>query len=389
MRQKVKEITRIDYGIILTVFILFVISVLTLYATTVLINEGSLQSTVMHIVWYILGSVVIAIIMQFDAKQIWKLVPFIYVGAIILLVAVLFFYDKTTAATFGARSWFRFGTFSFQPAEISKIALILMLARVVTNHNVTYRERTLRTDGQLLLKIFLWTLPMSVLVILENDLGTTLVILAIVSGIILMSGISSKILLPLFLGVFLFGALILYLAVYHRHILMFFGFKPYQFTRIDAWLDPFSHAAQGSYQVRNAILAIATGGVLGKGIGISQVHIPIRESDMIFSTIGENTGFLGAVFLIFIYFTLIYQMVRTCFETKNEFYTYISVGVISMIMFHVFENIGMNIGLLPLTGIPLPFISQGGSALLGNMIGVGLIMSMRYHTKSYYGIHII
>lgn len=104
---------------------------------------------------------------------------------------------------------------------------------------------------------------------------------------------------------------------------------------------------------------------------------------MIFSVIGENFGFVGACVLIFIYLLLIFQMIQVTFDTKNEFYAYISTGVIMMILFHVFENIGMSIGLLPLTGIPLPFVSQGGSALIGNMIGVGLIMSMRYHYKSY------
>ena len=104
---------------------------------------------------------------------------------------------------------------------------------------------------------------------------------------------------------------------------------------------------------------------------------------MIFATIGENFGFIGGCILILVYFILIYQMIRVCFDTKNEFYTYIATGVIMMILFHVVENIGMTIGLLPLTGIPLPFISQGGSSLLGNMMGIGLIMSMRYHYKSY------
>ena len=104
---------------------------------------------------------------------------------------------------------------------------------------------------------------------------------------------------------------------------------------------------------------------------------------MIFSTFAENFGFVGGSGLILIYFMLIYQMVSVVFQTKNEFYAYIATGVIMMIVFHVLENVGMNIGMLPLTGIPLPFVSQGGSALLANMLGVGLVMSMRYHYRSY------
>ncbi len=131
-------------------------------------------------------------------------------------------------------------------------------------------------------------------------------------------------------------------------------------------------------QVANSMMAIGSGGMLGKGFNVSDVYVQVRESDMIFSVIGENFGFVGSTLVILLYFVLIYRMIRVCFDTNNEFYAYIATGIIMMILFHVFENIGANIGLLPLTGIPLPFISQGGSALLSNMIGIGLILSMRY-----------
>ncbi|WP_370543843.1 FtsW/RodA/SpoVE family cell cycle protein [Granulicatella sp. 19428wC4_WM01] len=388
--ENMLENTRIDYGIILSIFILFVVSMISLYATSVIINGSSLQPVFMHLVWYVFGALCIVVIMQIDSKLLWKLVPLGYGAALILLVAVLFLYDKTTAANFGARSWFVIGPLSFQPSEFSKIALILMLARLVTMHNLMYRKKkNLTTDLQLLLKIAAFSIPVLILVILENDLGTTLVLLAIVCGVVLMSGISAKILVPLFAFMMLFSGLILYLAIYHREFLEMLGVKSYQFTRIDAWLKPFDSTTDGSYQVSNAILAIATGGMFGKGIGVSNLHVPVRESDMIFSTIGENTGFIGTFFVILVYFTLIYQMIKTCFDTKNEFYTYICVGVISMITFHIFENVGMNVGLLPLTGIPLPFISQGGSALSVNMIGVGLILAMRYQSQSYQKMHYI
>lgn len=129
--------------------------------------------------------------------------------------------------------------------------------------------------------------------------------------------------------------------------------------------------------------AIGSGQIFGNGFGKISVYVPVRGSDMIYSVIGETFGFVGSVAVILIYLYLIIQMVKITFDTRNAFYSYISTGVIMMILFHVFENIGMNIGLLPLTGIPLPFVSAGGSALIGNMIGIGLIMSMRYHYYSY------
>ncbi|MGY3724937.1 rod shape determining protein RodA [Granulicatella balaenopterae] len=376
--------SRIDYGVILPVLLLSIISITTLFATTYLqVSNGSLRTTLMQVVWYVVGTIAIIVIMQFDSEQLWKLTTFGYWFGILLLVAVLFFHDRATAIETGAKSWFKFGGISFQPSEVVKIAYILQLAKVVTEHNVKTKWKNLQSDFQLLVKTILWAMPPLVLVILQNDLGTTLVFICILGGMLIMSGISWKILLPLIFIVGLIGFLLIYLVVYNRPILLAMGFKNYQFARIDSWLDPYRDQGGAGFQLFQSMKAIGSGRMFGKGYGVSEVYVPVRESDLIFATIGENFGFAGGTILILIYFILIYQMIRVCFDTKNEFYTYIATGVIMMILFHVVENIGMTIGLLPLTGIPLPFISQGGSSLLGNMMGIGLIMSMRYHYKSY------
>lgn len=375
--------SRIDYGVILPVLLLAFISIATLFSTTYLISGNtSLRMVLMQVVWYMVGVVAIVVIMQFDSEQLWKLTTWGYIFGLLMLLAVLFFYDRATFADTGAKSWFRFGTFSFQPSEVVKIFYILILAKVATSHNMKTKYKTNQTDWQLFVKLILWAAPALVLVILQNDLGTTLVFLMILGGVLIMSGISWKILLPIIIVVALIGALLIYLVVYNRQILLNIGFKNYQFARIDSWLDPYGDQGGNGYQLFQSLKAIGSGRMFGKGFGVSDVYVPVRESDLIFATIGENFGFLGGTFLIAVYFILIYQMIRVCFDTKNEFYTYIATGVIMMILFHVVENIGMTIGLLPLTGIPLPFISQGGSSLLGNMMGIGLIMSMRYHFKS-------
>ena len=375
--------SRIDYGVILPVLLLAFISIATLFSTTYLIaGNNSLRMVLMQVVWYMVGVVAIVVIMQFDSEQLWKLTTWGYIFGLLMLLAVLFFYDRATYADTGAKSWFRFGSFSFQPSEVVKIFYILILAKVATSHNMKTKYKTTQTDWQLFVKLILWAAPALVLVILQNDLGTTLVFLMILGGVLIMSGISWKILLPIIIVAGLIGALLIYLVVYNRQILLNIGFKNYQFARIDSWLDPYGDQGGNGYQLFQSLKAIGSGKMLGKGFGVSDVYVPVRESDLIFATIGENLGFLGGTFLIAVYFILIYQMIRVCFDTKNEFYTYIATGVIMMILFHVVENIGMTIGLLPLTGIPLPFISQGGSSLLGNMMGIGLIMSMRYHFKS-------
>ena len=375
--------TKIDYGIILSVMLLAIISIATIFSTTYLTGNTGIRATLMQVIWYVVGTVAIVVIMQFDSEQLWKLAPIAYGVGLFLLVMVLFFYDRSLELSTGAKSWFKLGRLTFQPSEIMKVAFILMLARVVTKHNGDYSTHYPKADFLLLGKIILTSVPPLVLVMMQNDLGSTLVFIAIIIGLILISGITWKIILPIFSGVAVLGTSLLVLVVYNRDFLLRLGFKPYQFSRIDSWLNPYGDSGGASYQLIQSIKAIGSGKMFGKGFGTSEVYVPVRESDMIFSTIGENFGFLGSCILIFIYFLLIYQMIRICFDTKNEFYAYIATGVIMMILFHVFENVGMSIGLLPLTGIPLPFISQGGTALLGNMMGVGLIMSMRYHYRSY------
>lgn len=374
---------RIDYGIVLSVLILAIIGILSVYATTVMIEGGSLRATLMHALWYAIGTIVVIIVMQFDSEQYWKLADYLYGFGLILLVLVLIFYDRGTAAETGAKSWFRVGSFSFQPSEVFKPAYIVFLAKVITQHNERYTNRTVKSDWLLIGRVLMFAAPAIVLIQLQHDLGTNLVIMAITGGMLFLSGISWKIIVPAFLIVAVGASTLIYLAMNQEEWLYWLGFKPYQLQRIHSWLNPFGDTQGQAYQLSRSIMAIGSGGISGKGFGVSDLFIPVRESDFIFTTIAENFGFIGSAFLLFVYFVLIYQMIHTCFETKNEFYAYISAGVISMILFHILENVGMTIGLLPITGVPLPFISQGGSALLSNLIGVGLILSMRYHHRSY------
>ncbi|GEK91859.1 FtsW/RodA/SpoVE family cell cycle protein [Alkalibacterium kapii] len=377
---------RIDYGIILSVMLLAILSIVSLYSTTVMIQGGPLSMTIKQILWYGIGTIAVLVIMQFDSEQLWKMTTYLYIAGIIMLILTLFIYDRNLALRTGGKSWIRLGPLgTIQPSEFVKIPYILILAKVVTRHNSTYKLRDYSSDFLLMGKLMLFASVPILLVFMQNDLGTGLVYIAILIGMILLSGVKWQILLPIFLVVSTVGITLILLAVYNQDFLLETGlFSPYQMARINTWLNPLEGSTDDTYQVTQAFKSIGSGGVFGKGFGTSEVYVPVRESDMIFTTIGENFGFAGGSFLIFIYFVLVYHMVKVVYDTKNEFYTYIATGVIMMIVFHVLENVGMNIGLLPVTGIPLPFISQGGSSLLGNMMGIGLIMSMRFHHKSYF-----
>lgn len=379
--------SRIDYGVIFCVLMLALIGLASIYVAATHDSSATSVSSVLvsQVVWYVIGTIAVVVIMQFDAEQLWKVAPLAYWLGIFLLAAVLVFYSRSYAASTGAKSWFAIGPLTFQPSEVMKPAFILMLARVASDHNHTYYEHSLRSDWLLLGKLVLWLLPVAVLLKLQNDFGTMLVFFAIVGGVALVSGITWKIIVPAVTAIVAIGgsALALVATSGGRVILEHLGFASYQFSRIDTWLNPSSNTSDQGYQLWQSMKAIGSGSIFGTGFNVSKVYVPVRESDMIFSVIGENFGFIGSFILILLYFLLIYQMIKVTFDTKTVFYAYISTGVIMMILFHTFENIGMNIGLLPLTGIPLPFVSQGGSALIGNMIGIGLIMSMRYHNKSY------
>ncbi|KRO17613.1 rod shape-determining protein rodA [Lacticaseibacillus saniviri JCM 17471 = DSM 24301] len=377
--------SRLDYGIILSVMLLALVGMAAIYMSIVHAGTASpMRALIMQAVWYIIGGVGIAIVIQFDAEQLWRIAPVLYGIGIFLLIAVLFLYDRNVAASTGAKSWFKFGPITFQPSEVMKPAYILMLGRAVTQHNTEY-QHSVKNDWRLLGTMLLWTLPVVALMLLQKDLGTTLVFLAIFSGVVLVSGITWKIIAPVAGVAAAVGgsAILLVTQSWGRQLLSTVGFKAYQFARIDSWLNPSGNTTGDSFQLWQSMKAIGSGQLTGKGFNHLQVVVPVQESDMVFSAIGEAFGFIGAAGLILLYFLLIYQMIRVIFDTKNEFYAYITTGVIMMIVFHVFENIGMNIGLLPLTGIPLPFISQGGSFLLANMLSVGLVLSMRYHHTSY------
>jgi len=339
-----------------------------------------------QVVWILLGFLISFIVMFFNTKFLWKMTPFLYVLGLGLMVLPLVFYSESLVASTGAKNWVSIrGVTLFQPSEFMKISYILMLSRVVVKflqQNKNY-ERTIALDLFLIVKLALYTLPVLLLLALQSDLGTALVFAAIYCGIVLLSGVSWKIIIPVVAtGVTaVAGFMAIFISKDGRAFLHQIGMPTYQINRILAWLNPFDFAQTTTYQQAQGQIAIGSGGLFGQGFNVSNLLIPVRESDMIFTVIAEDFGFIGSVFVVALYLLLIYRMLKITLKSNNQFYTYISTGFIMMLLFHIFENIGAVTGLLPLTGIPLPFISQGGSAIISNLIGVGLLLSMSYQTN--------
>ncbi|RWR13130.1 rod shape-determining protein RodA [Siminovitchia fortis] len=385
MTSQRKQIPKIDYGIILTLMLMMIASLIIIYSAQTT-GQYKQNFVLQQIMWYTIGSVAAAFVIQFDSEQMRKISWYLYGIGLVMLI-ILFLSPENidfTRKVNGAQSWFfipKVG--AIQPSEFMKVFTILALARIATDHHVKFIHKTTKTDFWLLVKLGIATAVPVAFILKQPDLGTSLVFLAIFLGMVLVSGITWKLLVPIFTGVSLFGGTVLYIAIKMPQYLKFLGVKQYQFKRIYSWLDPYTYQSNEGFQLVKSLLAIGSGMTSGKGFGNREVYMPESHSDFIFSTLGEEFGFIGGSIVISLFFLLIYQITRVGLDTKNPFYSYICVGVISMIAFHVFQNIGMTIGLLPITGIPLPFISYGGSSLLSNMLAIGIIMSIRYHYKKY------
>jgi rod shape determining protein RodA len=375
---------RVDYSVILPVFVLLLIGFVALYVSVGHDYPARLTSTlVQQGIWVVVGGVVAYILMHFNSRLLWLVTPFLYVFGLGLMLLPIFYYSPELTAATGAKNWFVWnGVAYFQPSEFMKIPFILLSAQAVTNfQRKRKKDRGLADDFKIIGMLFVILLPIVVLLKFQNDFGTLLVFMAIVAGMILVSGVSWKLIIPVLAVMIGLGGGFIYLTTqdWGRDFLQKLGIGAYQLKRIDAWLDPFQKTQTSTYQQAQALIAVGLGGLFGNGFNVTSVSVPVRESDMIFTVIADNFGFVGSTFLILLYLFLIFRMIQATRKAKNVFYIYISTGIIMMLLFHVFENIGATIGLLPLTGIPLPFVSQGGSSLVTNMIAIGLVLSMSYN----------
>ncbi|MFD0677621.1 MULTISPECIES: FtsW/RodA/SpoVE family cell cycle protein [unclassified Paenibacillus] len=278
----------------------------------------------------------------------------------------------------GAQRWLSLGGMVFQPSEIMKLFLIMALAKWLKNRD----GLPIRIWHELIPAALLVGIPFY-MVLKQPDLGTSIVLLCIFIGILWIGNMQWKHILIGTLGAASAIAGIVFLYFYDFELFSAIV-KPHQLQRIQTFLDPLSDPDR-SWHVVNSIRAIGTGQLSGEGylngLFIRRGFIPYSYADSIFVVIGEEFGFLGCAVLLMIYFLLIYRMVRISIDTQDIEGRYLIVGVISMFSLQIFENIAMHIGLMPLTGIALPFVSYGGSSLLTNMLAVGLVLSVKLHPR--------
>lgn len=343
----------------------------------------------LQIRWYIIGAVIVAFVMYFEPDQYKKMAWILYGFGVFLLVMLAIIPEGGFAVRVnGAKSWFSTPVGNIQPAEFMKTFYILALAYLISKHHEKYQLKTIKTDFLLLGKMAITLFVPLAFIMTQPDLGSSLVFLAITAALVIVAGISWKIILPMFGGAVLVGGTLLWMALFMQDFLEKLGFDPYQFARIYSWLDPYSYSSNEGYHLISSLNAIGSGEIFGKGLFGRDVYVAENHTDFIFTVIGEEWGFIGASAVICLYFLLIYHLTKTTLLLKDPFSTYVCAGIIAMITFHVFENIGMTIQLLPITGIPLPFISYGGSSLMGNALAIGLVFSMKFHYRtSMFSVH--
>ena len=356
----------IDWSVILILAGLGVFSYLGIAGSAAGVDKAQQQ-----LLWYVIGFVVLGGVLLFDYRLFYSSAFILYGIGLILLIGVL----QTTPIN-NATSWYDLGPVLFQPSEPMKLFTILAVARYMAK----------RADDPDRFYYFYKLIPICLIVIVplllilvQPDLGTSLVYTGILATMLIVGGI--RLLHVVYLGSVVGGLLAGLTLLYHFKQDIFFKIiKPYQWDRIVYWLNPDLDAIGKGFQLKQALIAIGSGQLFGKGLDTpSQASfgwVPVGESDFIFTVIAEKLGFVGGGILMLLFFFLIYRMIKIAMEAKDPFGSYVVAGVVGMLTFQIFENIGMTIQLMPIPGTPLPFISYGGSSLITNFLIIGVVLNI-------------
>ena len=354
-----RELKNMEWGILIAAIILSIIGIVALFSAT---QETEYDDFKKQLIWFCVSIIVMAIVMLIDYEFLIKISPGLYGLFIILLIGVLF-----TEPINGASSWFNIGFFSFQPGEFAKIFVILFLAFTISK--IQQKGKTqINKPTKLLIVLAVVGLPV-LLIVKQPDYGTAIAFIVATALMLLTAGIDKK---------YIIGSILL--VVIAVPLLYFFILPEHAKTRIDIFLNPESDPRGAGYNILQSQLAIGAGGLTGMGLlKGNQTQLGFlypKTTDFIFSVIGEEMGFVvaGSIIIIFVY--LITKCIYIAKTAKDTTGTLIASGITGIFLFDVIENIGMVMGLLPITGVPLPFISYGGSSMITNFIGIGILLNI-------------
>jgi rod shape determining protein RodA len=338
-------------------------------SATDFLDTGLNRNIIIQMIAAVIGIALALIILLVDYNTYGEMYKIIYVLSLVAMLTV--YIPGLGVVQFGARSWIDLKVMYFQPAEIGKLGFIISFAKFLEHR---YKNIDSLKD---IMQIGLFIMPFMLLLLKQPDLGTALVFLFIACGMVFVAQIDRKFVLG---GL---GSLVVAMPLAYKFM------KPHQRIRIDAFLNPEDISLPGNYHVMQSKITIGSGRLFGKGLFEGVYHrynyLPVRESDFIFAVLGEELGFVGGIVVLVLYYVFLTKMLKVVGKSKDIYGKLVATGVVFMFAFQIIENIGMTMGVMPVTGVTLPFFSYGGSSVMTSMMAVGLISNvyMRRKRKSF------
>lgn len=377
---------KLDRTLLITVAMIILLGLVIIYSATkpsellpaaeaVSTGDDPFAYVKKQMVMVLLGTGMMIMMLYIRYEDLLKHVKFLYVLNLIMLGAVLIMGDSAL----GAQRWIAIGPnqfFRFQPSEFSKLLIIICFAAYLNSRsNKLNRLRDL-------LPCFAYIGVPVLLVLKQPDLGTALVFLAIMFGMLFVAGARPWLLTGIIAGGI--GTASLWIWA-HNEFQLWIPLKEYQLKRLIAFIDPWKDLYGTGYNIIQSQIAIGQGGFWGRGLfNGSQTHgnfLPIQETDFIFSVVGEELGFIGVLLLLVLFFIVIYRCILIAINARDRFGALLAAGIVSMLTIHVLINVGMNSGIMPVTGIPLPMFSYGGTSMITNLTALGLLLNINMRRK--------
>ena len=354
----------LDVALATTAVLTSIFGILMVYSAThrKLAEAGAdpLYDVKRQVAFVVVGIGLMVLVASIDYRIFRDYALIIYPVTVFVLVVVL---SPLGSRSRGQQGWFQVGAFQLQPSEFAKLALIICLAAYCANHRG-------ELDWGALVRILGFALVPMLLIYKQPDLGTALVFVAILMGMLLVAGARPRH-LALLAALGVFGVV----AVLQLGVL-----KQYQLDRLGAFLDPAGDTHRSAYNLNQSKIAIGSGGVFGKGLfrgsQTNLSYVPEQNTDFIFTVVGEELGLAGSALLLALFAIVVWRTWRSASLAKDLSGTLMCVGIMSMLVFQIFENVGMTMGIMPITGIPLPFMSYGGSSTLVSFAAVGLVLNV-------------
>jgi len=358
---------KVNKWLIITCLLFCIISVFTIGSAQELIGASDLMKR--QLIWYLIGFILIIVIMKIKNDFFVKYSWILYIIGVVFLGLLLIFGSKVN----GAKCWFSIpGIGTFQPSEFMKIILILTLGNMINKFNDKHPNPTCFDEFKFIVCVLFVVFIPSILTFLQPDTGVVLIYLLITFVMLFISGIRLRWFVIAFIVLGLAVGSVIFIYFYSQDLFIkVFGTS--FFLRVDRLLD---WSSSSGYQLENGLAAIGSGGLFGYGLNNTPIYFPEPQTDFIFAVYASNFGFIGSLFLLCLIAYFDIKLICLAIKTNNSINKYIISGIIGMLIYQQVQNIGMTIGLLPITGITLPFISYGGSSLLSYMLMLGFIFNI-------------